>query len=224
MWGRDAERRVLSVDNWRKPLKWNRAAAAGEPGPSTGFARHLVFCSSMADVFEERDDLGPQRARLWKLIEATPLLTWQLLTKRPQNVRRMVPPAWLEAWPSNVWVGTTVEDQRWANVRVPRLLEIPAPVLFLSCEPLLGALDLVPWLSAVGRRVGWVIVGGESGPQHRTLELGHLRSIAEQCTAARVPLFVKQDSHTLSGQAGRIEPELWRRKEFPRAAGDRVAA
>lgn len=150
VWGKDAERRFFGDKHWAEPLRWDAAAAAaGYPA--------LVFCASMADVFEDRADLVDHRARLWDLIAATPHLIWQLLTKRPENVRGMVPDRWITHplddidyiigdWPANVWIGTTVEDQERADERIPHLLAIPAPVRFLSCEPLLGPLDLSPWL------------------------------------------------------------------------------
>lgn len=124
-WGKAAPRRVTSDANWRKPLKWNRdAEAAGRPA--------LVFCASMADVFEDRPDLVAPRARLFDLIDQTPNLIWLLLTKRPENAARLV-----AYWHDNVWVGTTAEDQARLNERLPYLLGIPAAVRFLSCEPLL---------------------------------------------------------------------------------------
>ncbi len=86
------------------------------------------------------DDL---RTELFRLIEETPNLDWQLLTKRPENVMRMVPEHWREGFPSNVWMGTTVEDQQRADERIPVLLKIPAKVRFLSCEPLLGPVKLL---------------------------------------------------------------------------------
>lgn len=134
-WGKKAERRTFGDKHWNEPLRWNRQAdAAG--------VRRLVFCASMADVFEDHPELPPERERLWELITATPALTWQLLTKRPENIMGMVPEAWLDGWPSNVWAGTTVETQRWAEERLPHLLEVPAPVRFVSCEPLFGPVDL----------------------------------------------------------------------------------
>ena len=94
---------LTSSAKWRQPLTWNRAAAAEG-------RRHRVFCASMADVFEYHPQLDPMRERLWQLIEATPWLDWQLLTKRPMNIGRMLPPSWLEAPRPNVWLGTSVED------------------------------------------------------------------------------------------------------------------
>lgn len=155
VWGKHAPRRLIGPA-WNTPLLWDRKAAGGEPGPKTGRARHLVFCASMADVFEDHDgpmvdhrgivvagrSLDTERQRLFELIRATPNLVWLLLTKRPENVLRMVPERWRVAWPSNVWVGTTIEDQARADIRIPRLLQIHAPVLFVSYEPALGSVDL----------------------------------------------------------------------------------
>src|SRR5262245_52074261 len=134
VWGPKADRRFFGDAHWAEPLKWNAVAArAGE--------RHRVFCASMADVFEDRRELDGHRARLWRLIAATPHLDWLLLTKRPENLARMLP--WYshwenrvafepdEPWP-NVWLGTTVEDQQRADERIPHLLRSPAAVRFLS--------------------------------------------------------------------------------------------
>lgn len=139
-WGVNGTRRVTSDANWRKPLKWNRdAEAAGSPA--------LVFCASLADVFEDRPELDEPRGHLFELIGHTPHLIWQLLTKRPQNVMRMVPYGdTARTWPANVWIGTTVEDQQRAHERIPHLLEVPAPVRFLSCEPLLNRVHIDGWL------------------------------------------------------------------------------
>jgi protein gp37 len=154
VWGRHGPRRLLSEANWRLPLRWDRdAERAGVPA--------LVFCASMADVFEDHPQVVEPRQRLWRLIEDTPHLRWLLLTKRPENVPEMVP--WATAWPEQVWLGTSVETQRYALQRIPRLLEVSGVrVRFLSCEPLLGPLELSAWLAQ--RAVDWVIAGGESGP------------------------------------------------------------
>lgn len=148
IWGVDAERKPMSEAYWRAPVTWNRnAEAAG--------VRRRVFCSSMADVFELPPERNVQahavqtaaRERLWKLIGETPWLDWQLLTKRPENVRKLAP--WATPggpgtgpWPGNVWVGTTVEDQKRAEERLAWLVEIPSAVRFVSAEPLLEAIDL----------------------------------------------------------------------------------
>jgi protein gp37 len=133
LWGAKGERRTFPEKHWREPLAWNAAAQrAGE--------RRRVFCASMADVFEDHPALPPERAKLWPLIEATPWLDWLLLTKRIENVSGMVP--WGESWPENVWIGTSVENQEWADERIPILLKVPAIVRFLSVEPMLGPVTL----------------------------------------------------------------------------------
>ena len=130
-------RQRTSAENWRKPLAWNKkAAASGE--------NRFVFCASLADVFDNQVP-SDWRADLWPLIRATPALTWQLLTKRPQNIAKMLPPDWGTGY-ANVWLGTTAENQDEADRRVPHLLAVPAKVRFLSCEPLLGPLDLGRYL------------------------------------------------------------------------------
>jgi protein gp37 len=138
VWGADAPRRFFGDKHWAEPLKWNRdAEKAGE--------RRRVFCGSMMDVFEWHEDEAVQaqmnaaRSRLWELIEGTPSLDWLLLTKRPENAPSVLPDRWWFAQcPPNVWVGTTVENQEYADLRIPHLFRIPARVRFLSCEPLLG--------------------------------------------------------------------------------------
>jgi protein gp37 len=191
-----------------------------------------VFCASMADVFEDHPQVVEPRQRLWQLIEATPWLRWQLLTKRPENVTRMIP--WTGAWPRHVWLGTSVERQREADWRIPLLLAVPGVhVRFVSCEPLLGPLDLTPWLPPIQvvctwrsgpltggdrralaefgyllRRAGgqptvdWVIAGGESGPGARPMDLGWLRSLRDRCAAAGVAWFCKQLGSCWSAATG----------------------
>ena len=205
-WGDDAERVMMSEAYWLNPIKWNAAAKkAGRPA--------LVFCASLADVFEDRPELAEPRARLFHLIAETPWLIWQLLTKRPENVRRLWPMWWLfDRWPENVWIGTTVEDQERADERIPKLLEIPARVRFLSCEPLLGPLDLSRWLKIGG--IGWIIVGGESGPGHRPLDLDHARDVLHQARAADVPAFFKQvGGRTPTAGGDELDGRRW--KDFP---------
>src|SRR5580693_1658076 len=198
LWHRNGPRRILSDANWAKPVRWNREArAGGEPC--------RVFCASMGDVFEDHPDLPAPRARLWDLIEATPWLTWQLLTKRPENVARMVP--WgPHGWPANVWAGTSAEDQRRADERIEVLAAIDGPaVRFVSAEPMLGPVSLAPWLP----RLGWVIAGGESGPGRREMDVAWLTSVTGQCRAAGVPVYVKQDSGPKPGRQGRMPDDVW---------------
>lgn len=215
-WGPQGVRVVAAESYWRQPLAWDRAAAkAGE--------RRRVFCASLADVFEDRDELAAPRRRLARLIWDTPHLDWLLLTKRPENANRMIYEMWFEdaEWPKNYWLGVSVENQAAADERIPLLLQTPAAVRFLSVEPLLGPVNLAPWLSppafpdgryeaGPGRpvygcddsdpfsvaikpiTVNWVIVGGESGPNARPCDLAWVRSIVKQCHDAGVACFVKQ--------------------------------
>jgi protein gp37 len=125
----------------------------------------------------------------------------------------------LESFPPNVWIGTTVENQEMADKRIPELLKIPAKVRFLSCEPLLGSVDVRPWTyygSKVGDTPGidWVIVGGESGSKRRDLNLNDVAALQDQCANTCVKFFMKQDSGPRPGMRGRIPDELWV-QEFP---------
>jgi len=179
IWGHKAKRRLLSESYWQQPYAWNRAALAAK-------RRVRVFCASMADVFEWRAELTPVRARLWELIAETPNLDWLLLTKRPHLVSRLVP--WGDDWPVNVWLGTTVEDQRWAEKRLPHLVANPAKTRFLSCEPMLGPIDLAPWRT----KVDWVIAGGESGHAARPSDPKWFMSLRNQCKRFGIPFHFKQ--------------------------------
>lgn len=212
VWGpsSSSERRFFGDKHWREPLKWN--AAAEREG-----RRARVFCASMADVFEERADLVDHRARLFRLIEATTRLDWLLLTKRPENIRRLAAEcSWGNVWPENVWIGTTCEDQARANARIPHLLQVPAAVRFVSYEPALGPVDFTSITSSLGPNgeeyfdalscdvdavddvrfggavVDWIIVGGESGGKARPFDLEWARSVIEQGRAAGTAVFVKQ--------------------------------
>jgi protein gp37 len=145
VWGAHGPRRMMSESYWREPLRWNAAAADAADRPR-------VFCASMADVFEDHPALPEPRRRLWGLIDDTPNLDWLLLTKRPENIDGLVP--WGNEWPDNVWIGTSVEDQRRAEERIPFLVATPARTRFLSCEPLLGMVGLEPWLWLIGNAGG----------------------------------------------------------------------
>ncbi len=179
IWGPKGTRVVASESYWRQPIRWNQEAReAGE--------RRRVFCASLADVFEDRDELEEPRDRLWSLMFKTPHLDWLLLTKRPEYARE-----WINycSLPANAWLGVSVEDQQRANERIPELLKIEASVRFLSVEPLLGPVDLTPWLKSLD----WVIIGGESGHRARPCNLAWIRSIRDQCLqAAGASVFIKQ--------------------------------
>lgn len=187
VWGAKAPRRFFTDAHWAEPARWNAEAKESN-------ARARVFCASMADVFENRRDLDESRARLWTLIEETPHLDWLLLTKRPEHVARLA--KWKDAWPGNVWLGTTVEDQTWANTRLPHLISIPAKVRFLSCEPLLGALDLSKFCpKGEPSPIHWIIAGGESGPHSRPMNPEWVRSLRDFCRQSKIAFHFKQWGH-----------------------------
>jgi protein gp37 len=180
-------RRELTSGYWNQPARWNADAALSG-------ARARVFCASMADVFENRRDLDARREKLWRVIEETPSLDWLLLTKRPQNIRKLAP--WTSQWPGNVWLGATAENQKWLDVRVPFLVATSAPIIFLSCEPLLGPLNLEKWVAGARRgdfrKIDWVIGGGESGHNSRPMHPAWLMELRDQCVSAEIKFHFKQ--------------------------------
>lgn len=196
-WGPQGTRIRTSEAYWKQPYKWNRKAQ------KEGI-RYRVFCASLADVFEDREELIEWRRDLLILMENTPYLDWLLLTKRPENVMSMIEQAsgtynahtWFEGMDRRVWIGTSVEDQKNADKRIPHLLEIPARIRFLSCEPLLGPIDFrkVPGFNQMGLDLSgwWVIVGGESGSKARPMHPDWARQLRDQCASAGVPYHFKQ--------------------------------
>ncbi|MCR4375466.1 MAG: phage Gp37/Gp68 family protein [Acidobacteria bacterium] len=121
-------------------------------------------------------------------------------------------PSWvIEHWPlGNVWLGTSVEDQQAADERIPHLLQTPAAVRFLSCEPLLGSVYLSPdWMMGLDQ----LICGGESGPKARPMHPSWARSLRAQCAAARVPFFFKQWGGVHPGGDAKLDGREWH--EFP---------
>lgn len=216
IWGpaKTTSRRLFGEKHWGEPLKWHKEAVrVGE--------RHRVFVASMADVFEDHPQVVDARAKLFEVIDQTPMLDWLLLTKRPENVQRLSPVEWWSEpdgpW-SNIWLGTSVEDQKRADERVGALLGTPAIVHFLSVEPLLGPVDLTnvrkgnhnqERLNALTGKVwhslsqyetqidrvkglDWVIVGGESGPGARPMHPQWAMTLRDQCVMANVAFHFKQ--------------------------------
>jgi protein gp37 len=182
IWGPESSIRTLSEEHWQEPLKWNAQAAKRSH-------RARVFCASMADIFEGQKEQAPLRERVWRLIEQTPHLDWLLLTKRPAKASRLVP--WGNSWPENVWLGTTAENQLWADKRIPALLDAPAKVRFISAEPLLGPINIARYLRGKSS-IDWVIAGGESGSGARPTDPDWIRGLRDQCERAERAFFFKQ--------------------------------
>lgn len=211
VWGKGKARRTFGDKHWAEPLTWNRAAE--KEGK-----RRRVFCSSMCDVFEDHPTIIAQHEKLWPLIRATPMLDWQLVTKRPERIREMLPTDWRDGW-SNVWLGTSVEDMRVAS-RVDHLRSIPAAVRFISYEPALGPLDD---LDISG--IDWVIYGGESGPKHRPHDLAWPRAMRAKCDAAGVAFFFKQSAARFTEMGTTLDGETVRNYPTPRMlAGVTISA
>lgn len=227
-WGDGGERFRTGEHNWNEPRRWNKAGLVcvdcgapirnsgvavdcecGQAGATGKMRRARVFCASLSDWLDYKAPTQ-WRVDLLGLIAETPNLDWLLLTKRPESWNARMHEAmgagsnlartWLNGMaPANVWIGTSIEDQKRADERMPILLEIPARVRFLSIEPLLedlGELNL--------RGIHWVIVGGESGPGARPMNPEWVRSIRDQCYVARVPFFFKQWGGVRKEKAGRI--------------------
>src|SRR5262249_38771760 len=123
--------------------------------------------------------------------------------------QRMVEIADKVTWTPNIWQGVSVENQHWTK-RIDDLIKVPAKIRFVSAEPLLGPVDLSPWLD----RIHWVIVGGESGPGFRRMDPNWTRSIRDQCRNASVPFFYKQSSGLRPGANPMLDGKYWR--EFPK--------
>lgn len=200
-WGPSGIRVRTSKPNWRKPYQWNKDAQ------ELGIC-YRVFCASLADVFEDKRELMEWRRDLVVMMEQTPYLQWQLLTKRPENVLRLLQDTmtidvntWFAGMGYRVWIGTSVENQEQADNRIPHLLKVPSKMLFLSMEPLLGPVDIDIWLGNLPEdddgapypgSIQWVIVGGESGQHARPMHPDWARGVRDQCEAAGVPFFFKQ--------------------------------
>jgi protein gp37 len=206
IWGpaKTTARRLFGSKHWGEPFVWDHEAQQAG-------VRRRVFCNSMADVFEDHPMLPRVREQLWQTIAVTPFLDWLLLTKRPENVAEMMPNRY---W-SNVWLGTSTEDQERANERVPLLVRMRdrASVLFLSVEPQLGPVHLAQWLG----NIDWVITGGESGSRHRPFDLAWARHTRDECALAGVAWHFKQFggfTHAAGGCS--IDGREW--KEFPNPA------
>lgn len=208
----------------RMALKWNRGRAFTRPNiellepfiadhelqrlaSAPGLTGQRVFIGDMTDIFGSwvPDSLLDL---VFAVLSARTDVTFQILTKRPARMR-----AYLDdrGWSlSHCWLGTSVEDQSVAADRLTFLTQCRGSLRFVSAEPLIGPLDISPWLSDLG----WIVVGGESGRHFRPMNLEWLSSLVDQCREASTPIFVKQDARYNPGQRGSIPDSLWL-QQFP---------
>lgn len=214
IWGKDAPRRLFPDKHLNQLLSWNATAA------KRGVPRK-VFVNSMSDTFEDRRDLDGVRDKLFQIVEKTPFIIYQLLTKRADKINDMVPLRWTnDGWPSNVWMGVTAENQRRWDERVPLLLKTAARIKWVSAEPLLS--DIVANYDGID----WVVVGGESGSDRR-MDPAWASNILVRCTSAGTKYFMKQKGSVLAAEMGckdkkGKDPSEWpawmRVREFPEVA------
>lgn len=180
LWGSKSPRQVTSQTNWKKPLAWNREAQLfGE--------RRKVFCGSLMDWAEDHPTANAARPRLWDLVLQTPMLDWQLLTKRAERIRECLPDDWSDGY-DNVWLGVTIENDAY-TWRALELAAIPAVVRFVSYEPAIGPIPSIDLTD-----IDWLIVGGESGPGFRTFNPQWARDAEMMCRKHGTAFFFKQSS------------------------------
>lgn len=215
---------------WTKPYEAENVKVHPErlSIPPRWRAPRRIFVDSMSDLFHE---LVPSAFvdSVWTVMEQCPRHTFQILTKRPDRMRAYVADRGWGGWRPvlpNVWLGTSVEDRRVVH-RIDDLIATPAAVRFLSIEPMLGPVDLRPWLfeeagpAWAGENpspaLDWVIVGGESGPHHRPFDPDWARTIRDDCRAAGVAFFFKQHGGRTPKAGGRLlDGRTW--DEFPATA------
>ena len=151
-----------------------------------------IFVNSMGDLFHEKVPLDVI-SQIWYVMQATPQHTYLILTKRPDRMWGMVTTLTTFIYNQplpNVWLGITAENQLTADARIPHLLRTPAAVRFLSCEPLIGPVDLTNAFNTLPK-LDWVICGAETGPGARPMHPAWPRLLRQQCTSADVPFFFK---------------------------------
>lgn len=189
IWGPpETTEREPKIGVWEDILKWDKEAKeAGE--------RRRVFVSSMSDFLEDHPTVTQLRNNAMRLIERLEWLDVLILTKRPENAPRFLVD-WFEDWPAHVWMGASVENQKAADERIPELSKIPAPIRFLSVEPMLEPLNIYGYLldgwHKFSPKIKWVIVGGESGPKCRPFGWDWARDLEHQCACADVAFWMKQ--------------------------------
>jgi protein gp37 len=221
LWGPGGERHRTSEALWKNPYKWEKnsqwvectscswrgnfketsgpedACPNCDRGYSMKTTRQRVFVSSLADICEIHPQItNDMRKEIAQIVKDCRNLDFLFLTKRIENFNNL----WLDLFggtlPENLWVGTTVEDQKWADIRIPELLKVPAKVRFLSCEPLLGPVHFNGSKELrdafENKKIHWVIGGGESGARARPMITLWIRSLRDQCKEAGIPFHFKQ--------------------------------
>ncbi len=174
----------------KDPIKWTAPAR--------------IFVNSMSDLFH-RDIPRDFLAQIWETMLTADQHVYQVLTKRPHRAANLIKEMQLPL-PPHLWIGTSVENQRFGNNRIPALLAIPAAVRWLSCEPLLGPLDLTRHLA---NGINRVIDGGESGSGRRPADPDWFRAIRDDCVAAGAPYFHKQGNHHFPGRDRELDGSTW---------------
>lgn len=190
---------------WSNPRKWDREALEARTPART-------FCASLADFFEDAPGPNAWRPDAWRVIRSTPWLDWQLLTKRPELLSRMLPDDWGDGYP-NVWLGTSIESNE-VQERSIKLVSVPAVVHFISYEPALAPIDQVSLFD-----IEWIIVGGESGPGYRPMDFDWVRDVRRRCEMLDIAFFFKQSAAIrtemgikLDGEIVRNYPAGWNRE------------
>lgn len=187
-----------------------------------------IFVNSMSDLFHESVPDEFIEA-VFVVMQMANQHTFQVLTKRPERMLHFLTnmdsrlhelgyPQGVAGRYPNVWFGVSIEDQATADERIPSLLDSPAAVRFLSCEPLIGPIDLsagLLWLKQfpIEPNIHWVIVGGESGPKARPMHPDWVRSLRDQCQATSVPFFFKQWGEWIPGEGDGRAPAKWQNGE-----------
>jgi len=213
-WGKGKPRRMFGDKHWKEPLLWN--ATAKKEGKNA-----LVFCASMADVMDDEAPKG-QRERLWELIDETPYLTWQLLTKRPTRYGSYLPERFAH---NNVWLGTSAENQHFYNIRWSVLRVIAADynlISFISYEPALGPLSMMAYLDSLPIKPDrfddfpdWIICGAESGNNRRPMEEDWAENLQSECEITGVKFFMKQLGARTPEEGAKLIPPHLLIREFP---------
>jgi protein gp37 len=188
---------VVRTQTWGDPLRWQQQAQADG-------RTDLVFTCSWSDWFHA--DADPWRDEAWAVVRKCPNLTFQVLTKRPERISAHLPADWGEGYP-NVWLGVSIEDDSYVG-RADLLRAVPAKVRFVSAEPLLGPLPSLDLTC-----VDWLIVGGESGPGFRPMNVKWARDLRERARAAGLAFFFKQSAGLYPGTGAELDGREW--KEFP---------